>query len=426
MTEQLQQENNEIQNEMNIQTPEKIIKNISITPPPYDSANKNSDTNTQKFPRNTSVNNIHYNKLEYEIDANKRLKMLKTNSCGNIFARPLSTKRVSKNEEQKIISRMNNRFAQFQKNKNEKRERIKKQMEELRTKELKFKPNINRKSSVPSTHNKNENFLTRSTNFVQRNKNKNEQRRKDKEQNEKNTINPKLNKKGRLDDINKKLSSLFTWEESKKNRLENKKKVIREQEKLECTFKPAIDQKSKRLAVDNYYHKNIKEAFKNKSKSKIGIKKEDKGKKGSNNVEFVFEKAVDINLIVNNKDKEDNDKESKQQGNEDKKSDDVEGGVKEIQKESNVNEDVSGEKKEEVVEQEIKDNDDRDNDNDKEHKEEETTIKEEHKEEKEEVNVEQKQEEPVIEHKEENTKVEETKKEENVNETNIEKENKDN
>ena len=123
MTEQLQQENNEIQNEMNIQTPEKIIKNISITPPPYDSANKNSDTNTQKFPRNTSVNNIHYNKLEYEIDANKRLKMLKTNSCGNIFARPLSTKRVSKNEEQKIISRMNDRFAQFQKNKNEKRER---------------------------------------------------------------------------------------------------------------------------------------------------------------------------------------------------------------------------------------------------------------------------------------------------------------
>ena len=125
MTEQLQQENNEIQNEMNIQTPEKIIKNISITPPPYDSANKNSDTNTQKFPRNTSVNNIHYNKLEYEIDANKRLKMLKTNSCGNIFARPLSTKRVSKNEEQKIISRMNDRFAQFQKNKNEKRERKK-------------------------------------------------------------------------------------------------------------------------------------------------------------------------------------------------------------------------------------------------------------------------------------------------------------
>ena len=416
MTEQLQQETNEMKDEMNVQTPEKIIKNISITPPPYDSANKNSDSNTQKFPRNTSVNNIHYNKLDYEIDANKRLKMLKTNSCGNIFARPLSTKRVSKNEEQKIISRMNDRFAQFQKNKNEKRERIKKQMEELRTKELKFKPNINKKSSVPSTQDKKESFLTRSTNFVQRNKNKNEQRRKDKEQNEKNTINPKLNKKGKLDDINKKLSSLFSWEESKKNRLENKKKVIQEQEKLVCTFKPAIDQKSKRLAADNYYHKNIKEAFKNKSKSKIGIKKDDKSKKHCN-VEFVFEKAVDINLIVNNK-------ESKQE-NEEQKSNNV-GDDVEIQKETPVNEDVvvvEDDKKEEVVEQEIQES------NDKEHnsqEQEQPVVIEEQKQE-EELNVEQNEEEDTaVEKNNEIIPVEETKQEENVKETHIDKDEKDN
>ena len=150
--------------------------------------------------RNSSMQEM-LRKREYEIVPDKRIKMLKNNSARDIFD-SCNTKKVSKNQEEKIITSMLERFNQYQKRYEEKNKQLKEKLEMNRTKELKFKPKLNNYCSVGTEKVKKENFLTRSDNFIKQKNKKTEMIKKEREQKEKTYINPKLNKKEKWKNYN--------------------------------------------------------------------------------------------------------------------------------------------------------------------------------------------------------------------------------
>lgn len=190
---------------------------------------------------------LNRNTSNQYMNTHNQKKLLK-NFSAELFLEHDARKRVNKAEEQKIVSSMYERMTAYKKKCEEKTEALKKKLAEKEMKEANFKPRLNHKCSVDTTEIKKENFLTRSTKFLKKNKTKREQILKEKQLKEKKIINPKLNKKGKLSDINKKLSSLFEWEQNTKKKIENKKKERNAKELSTCTFKPELNDRSKKLA----------------------------------------------------------------------------------------------------------------------------------------------------------------------------------
>lgn len=282
-----------------------------------------------KMNRNSSMQEMNRNQ-NYQIAPEKRMKMLKNNSCRDIFDCN-RTKKVSKNEEKQIINSMLERFDKYKVKYEEKNKQLKKQLEEKRMKEVKFKPKVNNYCSVGMDKIKKDNYLTRSTQFIQQKKKKTEQIMKERENKEKTYINPKLNKKAKLSEINEKLQTLFVWEETKKQKIENKKKETINKELSICTFKPEITKRSIKLAKNGfrleYYNKPSKTEKKKKvpsktqnsnddddviAKAKLAleqseiIQNSEKSEKTKEDVQklrtppvFVLEKTADINLSNN-------------------------------------------------------------------------------------------------------------------------------
>ena len=313
-------------------TPQKTISTTpnKIEPIPLDiprsESNQKSSSKKPKMNRNSSMQEM-LRKREYEIVPDKRIKMLKNNSARDIFD-SCNTKKVSKNQEEKIITSMLERFNQYQKRYEEKNKQLKEKLEMNRTKELKFKPKLNNYCSVGTEKVKKENFLTRSDNFIKQKNKKTEMIKKEREQKEKTYINPKLNKKEKLNVINKKLVSLFTWEENKKKKIESKKKEKIQKELSTCTFKPSITKKSIQLSKNgfnfNYFKPVQTEKKKNKShqsnssntneeddviaKAKLAlqqsefIQKEELSKDNQEikkKISFTLERTADINISNN-------------------------------------------------------------------------------------------------------------------------------
>ena len=69
-------------------------------------------------------------------------------------------------------------------------------------------------------------------------------------------------KRARLEDINKNLSSLFEWENNKKQKLQKQQELIKDKEMQHCTFKPNINsifQFKENPTSDDIPNKNIQE-----------------------------------------------------------------------------------------------------------------------------------------------------------------------
>jgi hypothetical protein len=187
--------------------------------------------------RNASDGNIiHYKTIQINgLKRENQMKIQRTNSA----------KKLTKGEYQKMMNQMFIRFDMFQEKKKNKRNKLRIQLEEKEKQELSFTPKLNK-----------DNYLTKSANNIEHMNSNKIQKLIEYEKKHLKNINkhPQI-KRARLEDINKNLSSLFEWENNKKQKLQKQQELIKDKEMQHCTFKPSLNKKS--LEIANIQHKKL-------------------------------------------------------------------------------------------------------------------------------------------------------------------------
>ena len=203
---------------------------------------KSPSTTKYCLHRNASDGNIiHYKTIQ--INGLKREIQMK-------LQRAHSAKKLTKGEYQKMMNQMFMRFDKFQEKKRNKRNKLRVQLEEKEKQELSFAPKLNK-----SLLNK-DNYLTRSANNIEHmSNNKIQKLIANEKKHLKNIYKHPQSKRAKLEDINKNLSSLFEWENNKKQKLQKQQELIKDKEMQQCTFKPSLNKKS--LEIANIQHKKL-------------------------------------------------------------------------------------------------------------------------------------------------------------------------
>ena len=214
--------------------------------------------------------------------------------------RPNSTKRITKEEQQKIIDNMLIRFNEYQEKSKIKVNQLKTQIEEKENKELSFAPKLHKPISLKKSISNKENYLTRSTNYNEYINHKAKQNLIAQERKQQSYMNPKLNKKAKLEDINKNLSSLFEWEQTKKQKLQRQQEIKKDKEMENCTFKPSLNKNSLKIANNMISHdkklsRNNNDSILHKSQYSI----EQKGFFQPELIHLIPERASDITITYN-------------------------------------------------------------------------------------------------------------------------------
>lgn len=159
-----------------------------------------------------------------------------------------SSKKISKQEREKMFNQTYERFNKLESERTQKIELLKKSMLEKEKKSYRKIPKINSQSKILAKTN--EDFLTR-----QREKNKelNEKKKHmiEEYQKKEKFIKP-ATKKVNQSEINKTISSLYEWEQKRKEKINNEKNKIEQKTLSKIQSRPQINKKSYKIAV----HKN--------------------------------------------------------------------------------------------------------------------------------------------------------------------------
>ena len=159
-----------------------------------------------------------------------------------------SSKKITKQEREKMFNQTYERFNKLESERNQRIESLKKSIIEKEKKSYRTIPKINSQSKILAKTN--EDFLTR-------------QKEKDKELNEKKKhlieeyhkkekyIKP-ATKKANQSEINKTISSLYEWDQKRKEKINLEKKQIEQKTLSKIQSRPQINKKSYKIAV----HKN--------------------------------------------------------------------------------------------------------------------------------------------------------------------------